>query len=149
MTLETLSFSTCILLFYHCPALSNIEYILVALYWCGICITDCCSETATGARYIQHCYSDRPTFLTCSCDKNKECSEKPTRGSVCVSCTGGGRGKDGACVRGQGGRGGGGDGSRCPPSKDELQGSLDVSSCGLQRSQDQLLIPDAHVPQLL
>lgn len=34
-------------------------------------------------------------------------------------------------------------------SKNELQGSLDVTICGLQRSQHQLLILDPHVPELL
>lgn len=35
------------------------------------------------------------------------------------------------------------------PSKDELQGSLDVPSCGLQGPQAQLVVVDSHVPQLL
>lgn len=34
-------------------------------------------------------------------------------------------------------------------SKNELQGSLDVTICGLQRPQHQLLILDPHVPELL
>lgn len=34
-------------------------------------------------------------------------------------------------------------------SKYELQGSLDVTICGLQRPQHQLLILDPHVPELL
>lgn len=34
-------------------------------------------------------------------------------------------------------------------SKDELQGSLNVPSSGLQGSEAQLIIMDAHVPQLL
>lgn len=34
-------------------------------------------------------------------------------------------------------------------SKYELQGSLDVPICGLQRPQHQLLILDPHVPELL
>lgn len=34
-------------------------------------------------------------------------------------------------------------------SKYELEGSLDVSICGLQRPQHQLLILDPHVPELL
>lgn len=36
-----------------------------------------------------------------------------------------------------------------PPSKDELQGSLDVPSCGLQGPQAQLVVVDPHVSQLL
>lgn len=34
-------------------------------------------------------------------------------------------------------------------SKYELQGSLDVTLCGLQRPEHQLLILDPHVPELL
>lgn len=34
-------------------------------------------------------------------------------------------------------------------SKYELQGSLDVTICGLQRPQHQLLVLDPHVPELL
>lgn len=34
-------------------------------------------------------------------------------------------------------------------SKYELQGSLDVPICGLQRPQHQLLVLDPHVPELL
>lgn len=34
-------------------------------------------------------------------------------------------------------------------SKYELQGSLDIAICGLQRPQHQLLVLDPHVPELL
>lgn len=35
------------------------------------------------------------------------------------------------------------------PGKDELQGRLDVATSGLQGPQAQLVVLDAHVPQLL
>lgn len=36
-----------------------------------------------------------------------------------------------------------------PSGEYELQGSLDVTICGLQRPQHQILVLDPHVPQLL